>query len=141
RRNDPGMVEIWPLEEPEEIEPPGDWSKPVDRISATSPMMRLARRIAATIAEWSKTGEADPGDVLVLVRKRGPFVGALSRELKRLDVAVAGADRLVLTEHIAVQDLVALGRFLLLPEDDLSLAAVLKSPLFGTAASDRRSEE
>lgn len=136
RRNDPGMVEIWPLEEPEEIEPPDDWSKPVDRISATSPMMRLARRIAATIAEWSKTGEADPGDVLVLVRKRGPFVEALSRELKRLDVAVAGADRLVLTEHIAVQDLVALGRFLLLPEDDLSLAAVLKSPLFGLTDDD-----
>jgi ATP-dependent helicase/nuclease subunit A len=45
-------------------------------------------------------------------------------------VPVAGVDRLVLTDQIAVMDLVALGRFLLLPEDDLTLATVLKSPIF-----------
>ncbi|MEM8700230.1 MAG: PD-(D/E)XK nuclease family protein, partial [Pseudomonadota bacterium] len=39
-------------------------------------------------------------------------------------------------EHIAVQDLTALGRFMLLPEDDLSLAAVLKSPIFGLSDDD-----
>ena len=44
---------------------------------------------------------------------------------------VAGADRLVLTEHIAVMDLMALADALLLPDDDLALASVLKSPLFG----------
>ncbi|MEH0071080.1 hypothetical protein V6L77_13350 [Pannonibacter sp. Pt2-lr] len=72
-------------------------------------------------------GTAGPGDVMILVRKRGPFVEALNREMKRLGVPAAGSDRLVLTEHIAVMDLVALGRFMLLPEDDLSLAAVLKA--------------
>ena len=46
-------------------------------------------------------------------------------------VPVAGADRLVLTEHIAVMDLMALADALLLPDDDLALASVLKSPLFG----------
>ncbi len=35
-----------------------------------------------------------------------------------------------LTEQLAVEDLVALGNFLLLPEDELTLATVLKSPLF-----------
>ncbi len=79
---------------------------------------------------------AGPGDILVLVRKRGAFVEALNRELKRLDVPAAGSDRLVLTDHIAVKDLVALGRFILLPEDDLSLACVLKSPLFGLVDDD-----
>jgi ATP-dependent helicase/nuclease subunit A len=69
--------------------------------------------------------------VLVLVRRRGKFVGDLLRALKRLDVPVAGADRLQLTEQLAVQDLIALGQFLLLPEDDLTLATVLKGPLFG----------
>jgi ATP-dependent helicase/nuclease subunit A len=51
--------------------------------------------------------------------------------LKNAGVPVAGADRLVLTEHIAVMDLMALADALLLPDDDLALASVLKSPLFG----------
>ncbi len=71
------------------------------------------------------------GDVLVLVRQRGPLFEAIIRALKDAGVPVAGADRLVLTEHIAVMDLMALADALLLPEDDLALASVLKSPLFG----------
>ena len=58
------------------------------------------------------------------------------RQLKRLRVPVAGADRLALIDEIAVMDLVALGDALLLPEDDLTLAAVLKSPLFGLGEED-----
>ena len=71
------------------------------------------------------------GDVLVLVRQRGPLFEAIIRALKNAGVAVAGADRLILTEHIAVMDLLALADALLLPHDDLALATVLKSPLFG----------
>lgn len=129
-RRDPGTVDIWPLEVPEETEVPEDWTTPVDAVGSGSPMMRVAARIAETIAGWIAAGKAGPGDVLILVRKRGPFVEALNRELKRRDIPAAGSDRLVLTDHIAVKDLVALGRFLLLAEDDLSLANVLKSPLF-----------
>ncbi len=44
---------------------------------------------------------------------------------------MAGADRMLLTDQLAVQDLVALADVLLMPEDDLALAVVLKSPLFG----------
>ena len=131
RRNDPGMVEIWPPEEPVAQEVPDDWTAPVDRIGAGSPMLRLADRLARCVRGWWTSGEAAPGDVLVLVRKRGPFVDALTRALKREGVPVAGSDRLVLNDHIAVEDLLALGRFLLLPEDDLSLACLLKSPLIG----------
>ena len=43
---------------------------------------------------------------------------------------VAGADRLRIADHIAVKDLLALAKVALLPEDDLSLAALLRSPLF-----------
>jgi ATP-dependent helicase/nuclease subunit A len=64
------------------------------------------------------------------VRKRDSFVHALTRALKRRDIAVAGADRLSLPGHIAVKDLIALGRFLIQPDDDLALAAVLRSPIF-----------
>ncbi|HEX3883320.1 MAG TPA: double-strand break repair helicase AddA [Stellaceae bacterium] len=130
RAGQAGLVELWP--------PVAAESDPGER-GAIEPRTRLARAIAATIAGWLRTGERleskgrpiTPGDILVLVRRRSKFVGDLLRALKRLDVPVAGADRLQLTEQLAVQDLVALGNFLLLPEDDLTLATVLKGPLFG----------
>ncbi|HEX2150384.1 MAG TPA: 3'-5' exonuclease, partial [Stellaceae bacterium] len=106
---------------------------------ALEPRTRLARAIAATIAFWLDGGERleprgralQAGDVIVLVRRRNAFVGDLLRALKQRGVPVAGADRLALADELAVQDLIALGRFLLLPEDDLTLATVLKGPLFG----------
>ena len=67
--------------------------------------------------------------MLVLVRQRGPLFEAIIRALKDCQVPVAGADRLILTEHIAVMDLMVLADALLLPADDLALATVLKSPL------------
>src|SRR6185295_3030336 len=77
-----------------------------------------------------------PGDVLVLVRQRGALFEAIIRALKEAQIAVAGADRLILTEHIAVMDLMVLADALLLPDDDLALATVLKSPLFGLDDDD-----
>ncbi len=135
-RRDPGIVDLWPLQAEAEIEEPDDWREPIDHVGSGSPMLKVARRIAAEIAGWMRDGTAEPGEVMILVRKRGPFVDALNRELKELDIPAAGSDRLVLTDHIAVQDLAALGRFLLLPEDDLSLACVLKSPLFDLTDED-----
>ena len=49
---------------------------------------------------------------------------------------MAGADRIALTEQIAVMDLIALGRFVLLREDDLNLAALLRSPLCGLSEEE-----
>jgi ATP-dependent helicase/nuclease subunit A len=70
------------------------------------------------------------------VRKRGPAFEAVIRALKEAGVPVAGADRINIGEHIAVLDLVAAGRAALLPEDDLTLAAALKSPLVGFTDDD-----
>lgn len=72
-------------------------------------------------------------DIMILVRKRDHFVSALSRALKLRNIPIAGADRLQLTKHMSVRDLMALARFVLQPKDDLSLACVLKSPLFRLA--------
>src|SRR5690606_15981718 len=72
-----------------------------------------------------------PEDILILVRSRNAFVPLLSRELKRLDIPVSGVDRMVLNDQLAVQDMLALAEFALLPEDDLTLATILKSPLIG----------
>ncbi|TYC49435.1 double-strand break repair helicase AddA [Rhodobacterales bacterium] len=135
-RRDPGIVDLWPLEAEAEIDEPDDWRQPIDRVGSGSPMLKVAQRIAAEIETWMRDGTAGPGDVMILVRKRGPFVDALNRELKLRDIPAAGSDRLILTDHIAVKDLAALGHFLLLPEDDLSLAAVLKSPLFDLVDED-----
>jgi ATP-dependent helicase/nuclease subunit A len=134
----PGLVEIWPLVEPDQAPEIEGWDAPFDALSEQSPQVKLAARIAGTVRGWidgaTPVGrEPRPmryGDVLVLVRQRGALFEAIIRALKNAGVAVAGADRLVLTEHIAIVDLMALADALLLEEDDLSLAVALKSPLF-----------
>lgn len=139
RRSEPGEVVIWPLiESPPEAEP-GDWAEPLDHLGDAAPEMVLANRIARTVKSWLDTGERiaatgkpiRPGEVLVLTRKRGALSEGINRALKANGIPVAGADRLALADHIAVKDLVALGDVLLQDRDDLSLAALLKSPLFG----------
>ncbi len=85
----------------------------------------------------SKNRLAQRGDILVLVKKRsGGFVNALIRTLNRIGVAVAGNDRLTLCDDIAVKDILALLQFSILPEDDLTLACILKSPLIGLNDAD-----
>ncbi len=126
----PGLVEIWDLTKPAEKKEIEGWDAPFDTESEESPRVQLARRIASHVGLWRERG-LKAGDVLILVRQRGPLFEAIIRALKNAGVPVAGADRLVLTGHIAVMDLMALADCLLLETDDLALAAVLKSPLFG----------
>ncbi len=136
RAGAPGYVEVWPSIGADVAEEPDDWTQAIDH--AHAPAVRVAENVAATIQNWIRSGEIiegsgkllSAGDVIVLVRKRDRFVHALARNLKNRGIAVAGADRLSLPGHIAVKDLMALGRFLIQPEDDLSLAAILKSPIF-----------
>src|SRR5262249_6747255 len=126
----PGLVEIWPLIEAEKRPEIEGWDAPFDQVSDENPQMKLAKRIAAQVTALRARG-CRAGDVLVLVRQRGPLFEAIIRTLKNAGIPVAGADRLILTEHIAVMDLMVLADALLLPDDDLALATVLKSPLFG----------
>jgi len=136
RSLDAGEVELWPLErapESPEIEP---WSPPLEQVPADTAEARLAVRIAHRIHRMLSGGERlasrdrpiRPGDILVLVRRRTAFMDDLLKRLKALGVPVAGADRMVVSEQLAVQDLMAAAQFALLPEDNLTLAAVLKGP-------------
>ncbi len=137
RQGQAGLIEVWPVERPDEVMPADPWSPLGDSV-AMAPAVRVANRIADTIKHWIDSGERlqsqnrpiTAGDVLVLVRNRRPFAGAMVAALKARGIAVAGADRMHLTDQIAVQDLITLGDFLTLPEDDLALATILKSPLF-----------
>ncbi len=136
RKSAPGLFELWPLIRPGEEPEPEPWQAPVDREPAKSPKRLLARQIALTIKSWlgrrniAALGRAvEPGDILILFRTRSILFDALISELRKLGVPVAGADRLKLSKNIAVLDMMALVRFVLLPEDDYSLACILKSPL------------
>jgi ATP-dependent helicase/nuclease subunit A len=132
----PSVVEIWEPLKPDQRKEIEGWDAPFDTVSETSPRVRLARRIARTVRKMVDDGAARCGDVLILVRQRGELFEAIIRALKRQSVEVAGADRLMLTEHIAVMDLMALADALSLPQDDLALATVLRSPLFGFTDDD-----
>ena len=112
----------------------------------TSAEVKLSKRIQAGIrqmvTEGTMTGRDGDrrrlsyGDVLVLVRRRGNLFDAVIQALKHAGIPVAGADRLKLTEHIAIIDLMNLADALLLPQDDLALAVALKSPLFNLGEDD-----
>ena len=146
REGEAGLVELWPPVDPEEAETPEPWEPPTASETHVPAPSRLADLIAGKIHYWtldpagaedpqarldSKNRRLQPGDFMVLVRRRNAFVDDLVRALKQRDVPVSGVDRMVLTDQMAVMDLVALGRVLLLPEDDLTLATVLKGPLLG----------
>lgn len=138
-----GLVELWDTEQHEDAAPADVWA-PLDDQSAEPPVVRLANRIAETIKGWIDGGERlassgkpiTPGDIVVLVQKRNPFAAPMVQALKSRGIPVAGADRMRLTEQIAVQDMLSLGDFLTLPEDDLALAEVLKSPIFDLDDAD-----
>ena len=141
----PSLIDLWELAEADDKQDIEGWRAPFDGVSVTSPEVKLPRRIQAEIKSLVDSGtmtgsDGRPpplryGDVLVLVRRRGNAFDAVIQALKHASVPVAGADRLKLTEHIAIIDLMNLADALLLPQDDLALAVALKSPLFGL---DRR---
>ncbi len=139
-----GTVELWPLA------PLPDAAKPDPAIvpDTNQTLTNAPKALADRLADWIKTRTDGsvrlesrdrplmPGDVMVLVRRRNAFAVALVRALKTRGVPVAGMDRMVLTEQPAVQDLIALADALLLPEDDLTFACLLTSPLGGLDDDD-----
>ena len=136
----PGLVTLWrpvsarPGDEEQEDsdEGPEGWISPPER--------RMADRIAAQVKAWLDQGyplakgtprHAGPGDIMVLVRKRRELAGLIVARLHAAGVPVAGVDRLRLGAPLAVKDLMAALRVAAQPLDDLSLASLLVSPLFG----------
>ena len=146
----PGLIEMWEPIAGETEKPREDWRMPLDAASAADPAVALARRVAGAIKGWLAPGAPErvfgrggkiarpiaAGDIMILVRKRGAFFEAMIRSLKEAGVRAAGTDRLKLREHIAVMDLIAAGRAVLTPDDDLALASLLKSPLIGLDDDD-----
>ncbi|MCA0920256.1 double-strand break repair helicase AddA [Pseudooceanicola nanhaiensis] len=143
----PGRVDLWPLVDKVDDKDERDWFDPVDQLGQNHHDVVLARRVAQQIKrmieaktpmprEIGHTGTyegrpVEPGDFLILVRRRATIFNEIIRACKEAGLPIAGADRLKVGAELAVRDLAALLNFLAAPEDDLSLATALKSPLFG----------
>ncbi len=143
----PGRVDLWPVVEKVEAEEDTDWTDPVDRPGARHHTVILAEQVARSIKDMIKAGatipdggetpgafvqrKVQPGDFLILVQRRSDLFAEIIRACKSEGLPIAGADRLKVGAELAVKDLAALLSFLATPEDSLSLATVLKSPLFG----------
>ncbi|MEE8352092.1 MAG: double-strand break repair helicase AddA, partial [Rhodospirillales bacterium] len=136
RQGQGGLVELWPTLTPDDVPEIRPWDAPLDQMGQKSPAMRLADRVAARIERMWRSGEilesagrpVRPGDIMILLRTRSAFADIMVRALERRHIPVAGRDRLKLLDHLAVMDLIAMGHFVLLPEDDLNTAVVLKGP-------------
>ncbi len=132
-----GIIEVWPIIEKQPSEKLSIWAGQIDDETDQSTRLILSRKIAQKIRQWldqklvltSKKRPIQPGDILILLRNRTQLMDGLVRALKLEDIPVAGVDRLELTSHIAIEDLTALARFCLLPQDDLNFAGLLKSSL------------
>jgi ATP-dependent helicase/nuclease subunit A len=142
----PGRVELWPfLPKPEKAEE-GPWHEPAGSIPLADPVRELAGMIAKRIKGWLDEGRMLPridedriirgGNILILVQRRGGIFHAIIRALKQTGVPVAGADVLRIGGELAVRDLLAALRVAATPRDDLSLAALLRSPLCGLSETD-----
>jgi len=137
----PGRVDVWPLVPTEPEEQAREWFDPTDKPTARDHRILLAKKIAAELSRLVKSGSIpddsgnfrriSAGDILILVQRRSLLFHEIIRACKAFDLPIAGADRLRIGGELAVKDIVALLSFLANPDDDLSLAAALRSPLFG----------
>jgi ATP-dependent helicase/nuclease subunit A len=142
----PGRVDLWPVVETAAKAEKDEWFDPVDRLGDTHHTVILAERVAEQIARMiaqdtiaDKRGadgtftqrKIEPGDFLILVQRRSELFHEIIRACKLKGLPIAGADRLKVGGEMAVRDLGALLSFLATPEDDLSLATILRSPIFG----------
>ncbi|WP_415405105.1 double-strand break repair helicase AddA [Tateyamaria sp. SN3-11] len=137
----PGRVDLWPVVPKPEKEPEQDWFDPIDRRHPEHQYRILADAVARQIKQMIDTGVVipdaagprpiQPRDFLILVQRRGGVFSDIIRACKEADLPIAGADRLKVGAETAVRDLGALLSFLATPEDSLSLATALRSPLFG----------
>ncbi|MEL1250083.1 double-strand break repair helicase AddA [Aurantiacibacter sp. DGU6] len=143
--NRPGLVTLWkPVPgKLEDFDDDEEGDGPELRIS--EPERRMAEKIAQQIRRMWDGGfplvkgghrNATPGDFMVLVRKRRELAGLIVAKLHAAGVPVAGVDRLRLGAPLAVKDLMAALRFAAQPNDDLSLACLLVSPIMGWSQDD-----
>lgn len=138
----PGSVVLWQPYSHEDIE--GEDADAGEEGWISDTVRRYASKLARQIRAWldapfkieSTNRPLRPEDILILVRRRGELAALIVARLHAEGIPVAGVDRLLLSAPLAVQDLLAAMRFAVQPLDDLNLASLLVSPLFGWSQED-----
>jgi ATP-dependent helicase/nuclease subunit A len=141
RSNYEGSIEVWPLVKSIKLDSykHESWNLPVKRVEKYNASKVLAKLLALKIKEWLSKGKflssydrnLLPSDIMVLVRKRSEFIDHFIDYCKKFHIPISGKDRINLKDQIVFEDLLSLAKFALLPEDDLNLACLLKSPIIG----------
>lgn len=137
-RTHQGIITVWPLvtsEKQEEL----FWALPEDYENSKSAADLLIKKIVNFIKEQIESKEILPStasriyekDFMILVRKRDEFSNNLIKELSKAKLKVEISDRINLKENLTIMDLISVAKFVLLPDDDLNLAGLLKSPIIG----------
>lgn len=132
-------IGVFPVIEGDIVEKPENFHMPVAYYTGSKAHNKLAKAIATHVQNLLQGGQVLPStnqpvtaaDIMVIVRNRGKLVPALIRAFEEVSVPVEGIDKLKLAEHILVKDVLALIRFIYQPEDDVSLAQILRSPMLG----------
>jgi len=102
---------------------------------------QMAAIMRQLIDEQSLIGSAEDarpihyGDIMLLVRSRS-HVGYYEQALREAGIPYIGAERGTLLESLEVGDMVALLELLITPYNNLSLATVLRSPLYACSDED-----
>ncbi len=141
KKPDCGMIELFaPVTPPNADDDPAGEGDDENEVGwLTKEKAILAHRIASYVRRLidekpvlQSTGKPlMAGDIMILLRNRSDLAASLVGRLHAANVPVSGIDRLKLVEPIAVQDLMAAVRFVLQPGDNMSLACLLVSPIFG----------
>lgn len=137
--NHHGITTIWSLvtaEKQEEL----FWALPTDYENSLSASNIFIEKIVNFIKEKIASNEILPStgkaisekDFMILVRKRDEFSSNLIKELSKVKLKVEKSDKINLKEHLSIMDLISIAKFVLLPDDDLNLAGLLKSPIIGS---------
>ncbi|MCQ2574839.1 MAG: UvrD-helicase domain-containing protein [Alphaproteobacteria bacterium] len=116
RLQDDGLVEMYPLLSNEK--------------EYTSRIKQYSYDIATKIKQLINEEGYQAKDIMVLVQNRKPFVVPLTSELKRMNVPIAGNDRITLPDYPVIKDMLNIIRFCINPADDYMLCCILKSPFY-----------
>ena len=139
RNNDPGKVEIWPLVTCNQFENDLFWPTPDSHVAVQNLEQKLSSIVTnyilyllnSNIILPSTKKNIRPQDILILVRKRSSLLSTLTATLNYHNLEISGSNSLFMMDDLTILDLLALGKFILFPLDDLNLANLLKSPLIG----------
>lgn len=126
-----GEVIILDLIKNEREKKSNEWSIPNIDKDYKSKEQLLAEQIANHVEDMISSGEYQPRDFLILLKKRGKLMRSILNELKARGIESSDPDKLNISQELIVQDLIALAKFVLLPIDDFNLACLLKSAFFG----------